>query len=254
MIQRRVGLVILMLGFLLLGCGGYSLKIPPKESVSAEAVEPPTSSVSSDEVKVRFLHATPGMNRVNVNCNRKSLFTAVGYGESSGYQSVPKGDHWFEVLSNVQAARVISRRAVTFHLFSRYTTIFVPRENETILLTVPDESESSDGRGKIRVVNGMQDSIPLDFKLSDGRGAPFFSGLGAFRASKYKEIQPGSYSFVFSPMGGKGVVIGMDTLEIKANGRYTILLFGTLKPKDEFPSKVRVFRDDVQQGKSYIEL
>ncbi|MBD3404050.1 DUF4397 domain-containing protein, partial [candidate division GN15 bacterium] len=163
--------------------------------------------------------------------------------EASGYDEVLKGIRNLKVQSVAGGAPVIDQNLDL--AFNTDYTIFAVDDVAMIDAIYDADARTPNPTAvKIRFVHASPDAGVVDIKTDSGTGTTVFDAMSFKDITSYQEVSSGNYRFVVTADGATEELFVFNPLSLVNNTVYTIMAFGTVDPSDDFPFRVRVFRDN----------
>lgn len=177
------------------------------------------------DATVKIVNAFPDAGSVDVyNGDNKLNSSAIGFGESTGYLSVAKGDATYSFKATINGNTVLSAPVKftrgNYSLFATGTT----GDNATVgILTEDDLDAPASGKAKIRFVNASPDGPTANFLLNDSL---LNQGIAYKAASGFKEMAAGTYTVKLNNSENGANVISKNDVVLAAGKIYTVVAQG----------------------------
>lgn len=144
--------------------------------------------------RVRFLNAAFGYQPFRVLINNSRAVSWLNYGAVSSYGRVASGYQTVTVTGT--DGYIYIQKTLPFQAGSGSTVAIINTASGLDLLQIPDSCcAPTTGRSNFRVSNLARNTGPLDVALADGR--VIFGDVRFKETTAFKNIQPGTYEFLF---------------------------------------------------------
>lgn len=186
-----------------------------------------TSTVfAQGDARVRFIHVVPGAPAVDVFVNNQLAVANLGYGDASGYISVPSGE--LSVTANAagtsnvvltQTASVVSGASVTMIASSASAPSFVPVSDDLRVLNFANT--------RFSIVHAIEGGPAVDVVfVADGtviaEGLAYGTSFGTF------DVPADTYDLAVVPTGGDmSASIADLSLGLSAGTSNVVVVYGT---------------------------
>jgi hypothetical protein len=161
----------------------------------------------------------------NVRVDNILTLSNVPYSGISGYGIYASGARDIKVESSAAPGTPLGEAIPTLAGGKDYSLVATSNlgTGAVSLLTLLDDNlPPASNKAKLRVVNAASDGGAYDVYSNF---LQYLSNLQAGTASKYQQIDAGTYTFVFNP-AGTGTAAASLVTTVSANGVYTLYLVG----------------------------
>lgn len=188
---------------------------------------PSTATAQSTTALVRVVHATSGVDAIDVFLDGVALVSNRAYGTISDYGSVSAGRHQLAIAPSGKGAdNAVTTLAVTIVADQAYTVAAVGPQNVTVQVFTDDLSPIAQDVARIRVIHGVPDAPAANVEVV---GGPTLLENVAFpNASKYVEVVPGSYNLQAVVFGDNNVFLNLPNTAVEGGKVYDVVLSGRL--------------------------
>jgi hypothetical protein len=184
-----------------------------------------SSFVNSSLARFKFVQGAISVASANVQVDNNPTLSGVPYTGISAYGIYASGSRNIKVESSTAPGAPLADTNVTLTGGKDYSLVATSNlgTGAVSLLALQDNNlPPAISKAKLRVVNAVSDGGAYDvysnFLL-------YLSNLASGTASKYQQVDPGTYNFAFNP-AGTGPASATLTTTVSANAVYTLYLVG----------------------------
>lgn len=178
--------------------------------------------------QVRFLHASPGRAAVDFRADGTTRGAGVTYGAAfSNGVVLEAGARTFTARLSGNAADLAST-AGTLANSGAYSVVLAKRAaGDTLIVFVDTAATAPAGKSFIRTLNVAPAAGAVDLYVTAANtdlatATPQVSGIDALKASRYVEVDVGTYRVRLTTAGTKTVVLDVNTIAIPARATRAI--------------------------------
>jgi hypothetical protein len=182
------------------------------------------------QAKVRFIHASPNAPAVDIAVKGGPvLFSNISFKNASDYVDVPAGNYNLEVRLAGTETVALEVPGVNIKELRAYAVYAMGLAGEEpplqAVLSVEEEDFQEPGQGNLRIVHASPDAPAVDVLVD---GEPVFKDVSFEEITEFRGLSIGSHNIQVVPAGASEPVVIDATLEVKDEGRYTIVATGRL--------------------------
>ncbi|MBI5931271.1 MAG: DUF4397 domain-containing protein [Chloroflexi bacterium] len=194
----------------------------------------PAFAQSTDTVLVRFVHALPGGEAVDIYVNDGLVAPNVAYGQATPHLSFLVGDYTLALRpagSDATAAALFSQ---SFNLaasrtgYRQNTAVIQADEtgNLALALYFDDLDPANIGYARMHLIHAVAGVAPVDLQRTDG--APILQGVTFNQASGSVNLPVGNYDLVVTATGDtpENALLAVGNVEVDTNLLYTVVVMG----------------------------
>ncbi len=185
-----------------------------------------SSSLSANPyARIKTVHAAPDLNFIDLLLNGNVTFSDIPYKGVSSYVTVASGSKNVQVQATNVPGSFIASANSTFTGGRDYSVITTDVQGVGKLIVLPDVNlPPTAGNVSVRFVNATVDTASIDVLVNFAKQV---SGLALNTSSSYLVISPSNtYALTFNTAGTTTAVLTLPSVELDANGIYTIYVVG----------------------------
>ena len=225
-----------------LGPGGLVLAVALLVAGMAGALAPSGAVAQDDaafQTRVRFLHANPDNEQVEVFLNGDEVLDEFQYGDLSDWIDVEPGS----VRLTITADRAGFNYATfdTVYPVAAGSDIHVVLSEALVIATPVDLSPVAEGNARVRVVHASIDTPSVTVVVA-GTDTALATDLGYGRDSGYIEIPAGTYDLEVQVADTGDVALGLTGVVVEAGMVYDFVAVGS-PGDDDHPLTVTAIAD-----------
>lgn len=210
---------------------------------------PPTAT---DQADLRVFHMSYDGPAVAVFVDGAKVIESLAYGDSSAFAKVATGERQIKVTQADDETKVLIDAKQTFEKDKSYTVIAYENAANIKPIVLGSERQEKADKVLIRVIHAAE-APSVDIKAGTPDSTPVFANLEKGNTTEYKELDPGTVSFVITAAGDSTAVVSFEEINLEAGKLYTVVARGTLDATDSYNFGVRVFIDN-GDGKTSLDL
>ena len=176
----------------------------------------------------RFMNAVPDESNLDVLVDSTSVSSNLGYGTSTGYQSVKSGSHQVAIEPSGSSTALL-QQSITFGSGSDTTVISYNFSSSVANLVLTDDNSApASGDFKIRIINASPNLGPADVYIVTpstdlNTVSPTLSNLAFGSVAAYQSVAAGSYEIALTAAGQKQKAIDTGSLTLSAGQVRTLV-------------------------------
>jgi hypothetical protein len=215
-------------------------------SIQALALEDDYAGLASGDIRVRAIHAAPGVGTVDIwnisdPLNPAPLYQGVGFGDAGDYLDIPAGTYTLGVDVNADAEPDLAFALPTLAEGTVASLFAVQDANDDVFLLAQfaDGStariDASDPPTYLRVLHLSRDTPAVDVYAFDTTLA--VSGLDFPVSTGYLALDPGTYTFNVTAAGGDPAspALSIQDIDLMSGSFYTAVAFDDLSSIQALP-------------------
>jgi len=185
-------------------------------------------SGSSDQAKIRVVNASPNQGSLDILIDKKAVFSALGFPNSTAYMSVSPASHELQ-LEPTGSTNVVIDQTVNATASTNYTFLVDNfAANLSGMLLTDDNTTPTSGNFNLRLINAAPSLGPVDiYVVTPGTDvstvSPTVSNLSFEAASSYQSLVAGTYEVFFTAPGTKFAFIDSGPISFTAGQIRTML-------------------------------
>jgi hypothetical protein len=184
---------------------------------------------STDQARLRVIHACPDAPAVDVCANGQAAFTGAAFPSATAYAALDPGTYAIRVTA--AGAGCNSAGVIDANLpLSAGQDISVVAVNLLAqiepLVLVDNNTPPASGKAKVRFVHASPNAPTVDITLADG--TTLFNNVAFKQASAYLEVAAGTYNLQVRDETGTAVVLALNDVQLVAGKVYTVFAVGLL--------------------------
>ncbi|MDQ0271996.1 DUF4397 domain-containing protein [Cytobacillus purgationiresistens] len=176
--------------------------------------------------KLRFLHASPSANTVDIYLNGLRIFKELPYKEVSNYLTLPDGKYQVDIYpSNTMVSSILSQK-VTVESASFHTVTFSGEANDCKFVFIKDDMQTQYGESKIRFIHLAADGPAFDLAVQQEEA--FIPNTSYRTASNYISISPMILNLEIRGTKNGEPQLPLHSFAIKPHKVFSIILIGSI--------------------------
>jgi hypothetical protein len=211
--------------------------------ISALAIEDDFSGLSSDNIRVRAIHAAAAVGQVDIwnipeTGDPSLLYENVDFGVAGETIDIPAGAYTlgFDVDNDMTPDVIFELPSLAagtianvFAVNDSSGNVFLNAQFFDSSLARIDASEIQPEIAEVRVIHLSPDAPAVDVLVNDWID-PVVSGLGFGSSTGYLEVDAGEYNFHITPAGGRvdNAVLHLHGFDLMDKRSYTAVAFDSL--------------------------
>jgi Domain of unknown function (DUF4397) len=191
------------------------------------------------QTRVKILHASPDLGKVEVHINNDQVLNEFTYGELSDWIDVEPGGDRVTITQD--------RAGFNYAVFDAMYPVqagndyYLVISDALVLTSVVDRSPVRDRAARVRVVQAAVD-LPAVNVDATGAKVSFASQLSYSRASEYTEVPAGTYDVEVTLADTGEVALTAPGVVLEGNKVYDLVIMGQPGDKDH-PLEIRSLVD-----------
>lgn len=178
---------------------------------------------NEDYSLVRFLHAIPNGDTVDLQLNGNPFFNDLDFTEFTPYMYVPKGEYTVEVFGENTIDNPIVSESIVIGDDELLTIAIVIDNGVLRLLPIEEDKEIASGRtSKVRFVHLVPNGREVNILLNEDME---FSNVGYLDVAEYILVDPGKYDVIVEA-SINNETINRSQININPNRIYTFYALG----------------------------
>jgi hypothetical protein len=202
------------------------------------------SSTVDVQTRAKFLHASPGLGKVEVHLNHDEKIDEFEYGDLSDWIDVPPG--------SVQVSMTADRAGFNYLVFDAVYP--APAGNDyygiiteqIVIAGAFDRSPIPDRGARVQVIQGSV-SLPAVNVVATGNNVDWATQLVYPRSSEYSVVPAGTYNLEVQLADTGQSVLSVPNLTLNGDTVYELVIMGNVNDGDH-PLEIRVLDDTTQAG------
>ncbi len=194
----------------------------------------PAFAQSTDSVLVRFVHALPDGEAVDIYINDGLVVPGIAYGQITPHLSFPVGDHTLTLRPAGSDATTTAIFSQSFSLsasglgYRQNTAVIQADEggNPALALYFDDLDPATLGFARMHLIHAVAGVAPIDLQRTDG--APILQGVTFNQVSGSVNLPVGNYDLVVTATGDTpdSALLAVGNIEVNTNLLYTVIVIG----------------------------
>lgn len=182
---------------------------------------------NEDYSLVRFLHANPYGDEVDIYVNSMSFYNDLNFREFTPYVYLPKGKHTIEIFYEGTKDNALLNESIEINSDELLTIAIIVNNGHLELLVINEDKEIANGRdSKVRFIQLVPNSTNVNFKIGEDE---LFSNIAHTDITNYELLSPDNYILNIESVKNKKIIRNMR-IKISPNRIYTFYAIG------EFPN------------------
>ena len=172
--------------------------------------------------KLRFLHALPIVNSIDLYLNGTRIFKDIPSKSVSHYLSLPKGKYQIDLYPSGQLHTVLVSRKIQIKEGVPYTLIAAGNKQTSSLFSIEDNHFLPHKETKLNCLNLNPDSDGIDIAVTGGD--TIFSNLAYKKPSHYLGLTPMTIEFLVKCTRSKELILDPFSAKLHADQIYTMAI------------------------------
>lgn len=184
---------------------------------------------STGTARVSFVNLSPDAPALSLCTGTGALLAGIGYGTVSSYAAVDAGLYRFKAVAAASGCAATGLASTELTLAAGGTKTIVALGNSGQLgLRVLDDSTAFvlPGTARLRFVNALPNSAPIDLTLTDG--TPLFDDVDFGEVTAPLAVAAGMYDLDVRDRTGMTLLLPVDGIGLASGGAYTLYAIGVL--------------------------
>ena len=207
------------------------------------------STNEKDSEKLRFINAVKGESALDIQLGDNINFSALAYGESTGYFEGPEGDKIPLSVSSSERVLPLLSEIEKITAASKQTYILYDEAKKVVLQAVTEKPVAPlAGESSVRFMNFSEEEISVDIylvfpgqKIKDQTAAS--SALAFKSVSDYVSFPSGVYDIVYAAAGSKDIIRRANSISFVEGNLYSHILLDQIGPVEGQTS--RIYQDSL---------
>lgn len=226
MLKKKLLAGVLVMALLITGLAAANLSGVSKAT--------PAFAQATDSVLVRFVHALPGGEAVDIYVNDGLVAPSVEYGQATPHLRFPVGDYTLALRpagSDATAAALFTQEfnlAATRTGYRQNTAVIQADDagNPALALYYDDLDPATLGFARLHLIHAVAGVAPVDLQRTDG--APILQSVTFNVASGSVNAPVGNYDLVVTATGDtpENALLALGNVEVNTNLLYTVVVIG----------------------------
>jgi hypothetical protein len=218
-----------------------ALAVPAGLRVAAQ-----DSSTVDVQTRGKFLHASPGLGKVEVHLNHEEKIDEFEYGDLSDWIDVPPG--------SVQVSITADRAGFNYLVFDAIypapagNDYYAVITEQLVLAGAFDRSPIPDRGARVQVIQGSV-SLPAVNVVATGTNVDWATQLTYPRSSEYSVVPAGTYNLDIQLADTGQSVLTVPNVTLNGDMVYELVIMGNLNDGDH-PLEIRVLDDTTLTGQA----
>ena len=170
--------------------------------------------------KVRFFHALPSAESIDLYINGMRIFRDVPYKSVGHYLPLPEGKYQIDLYPSGQLHTVLISRTIQIKAGAPYTLIVAGNKKIPSLFIMEENHMLPLRETKLNCLNLNPDSAGIDIAVTGGD--TIFSDLSYKKPSSYLGLTPMSIEFLVKCSKSKELILQPFTVNLHADEVYTM--------------------------------
>ena len=192
-----------------------------------------TQSVSSTlPAMVRFLHASPTTENVDVHINAQLVASNVPFKQVGSYLFLPAGKYHIDIYPTGNLVSTIITKKITVEAGNVYTFAVIGTENKLQLLPFQEQPGVPSGETKLRFIHLSPDTQNVDIGVN--KGDVIFSNVPYKKPTSYLGLSPMTVNLEVREASTKNILLSVPNVKVKPNRIYTLVALGLREGEPAF--------------------
>ncbi len=180
----------------------------------------------SGNAMLRFVHAIPGANAIDVYTDGQLTISGLSFGSASTYVNVASGEHQLKVTST-GSTNSLWEQTVSAADGSATTLVAATASDPNFLVYPEDLSTLAMGKARLTAIHAISGAPAVDLVLSDGR--PVIPGLEFGQAAGTLDVPAFAYDFAVVASGQTvdKALLKADGVALDTGTSYVLVVYGT---------------------------
>jgi len=225
------------------GFGGAMTALIVVAAIAVLTVPAGINRAAAQDVEVQtramFLHASPGLEEVEISINWDTQLEEFGYGDLSDWIDIPPGA--VEVTMNAE------RRGFNYMVYDAVypapagNDYYAIITEQLVLAGAFDRSPILDGSARVQIVQGSV-SLPAVNVVATGTDTTFATQLQYPRTSEYSLVPAGTYNLEVKLADSDQVALTVPNVTLNGDTVYELVIMGNANDGDH-PLEIRALED-----------
>lgn len=189
----------------------------------------PITRPGSGEARLRFLHASPDVDKVDIYINGSRVLRDFDYKNSCSHMQLPPGRYQIDIYPAGQSVSTVISKKITVAPGKIYTSAVIGISPKLRLLTFSDQPYTPAGETKARFIHLCPDAPAVDLAVKDRD--VIFPDVSFRQATGYLGMMPMTVSLEARTSGTDEAILVIPELKLQPNIAYTIFAVGTVEGK-----------------------
>ncbi|MBT2695056.1 DUF4397 domain-containing protein [Bacillus sp. ISL-55] len=187
----------------------------------------PTSQSNTLTSMVRFLHASPEVEDVDIYINGSRVLRDFSYKTNSSHMQLAPGKYQVDIYPAGDSVSTVISKKITVEPGRIYTAAIAGPANKLKLLIFEDNPQTPVGETKARFIHLSPDAPAVD--ITGKNGDVIFPNVSYKQATTYLALTPMTVTLEAKVAGTKNTVLTIPDVKLEPNNAYTIVAVGTAK-------------------------
>jgi hypothetical protein len=189
-----------------------------------EAARTQPSGTNLPTAMIRFLHASPTTENVDIYINARLVVRDLPFKEVGTYLSLPAGKYHIDIYPSGNQISTVITKKIDVEAGKVYLFAIIGTKNKLQLLPYEQQPGVPTGETKLRFIHLSPDTQPVDIGVS--KGDVVFSNVAYKKATSYLGLTPMTINLEAREAGTKNILLPIQNLKVKPNRIYTIVAVG----------------------------
>jgi len=191
------------------------------------------------QTRAKFLHASPGLGKIEVQINWEEKLDEFNYGDLSDWIDIPPGA--------VEVSFTADRRGFNYMVFDAVypapagNDYYAVVTEQLVVAGAFDRSPIPDGQARIQIVQGSV-SLPAVDVIATGQNANWATQLQYPRTSEWAVVPAGTYEVKVNLSDNGQTALTVPSLTLNGNTVYVLVIMGNVNDEDH-PLEIRAIDD-----------
>jgi hypothetical protein len=185
------------------------------------------SQPSTSPSMVRFLHAAPELNDVDIYVNGTRVLRDFSYKANSSHMQLTPGKHQVDIYPAGDSVSTVISKKILVEPGMIHTAALSGPANKLRLLIFEDSPQTPLGETKARFIHLSPDAPAVD--IAGKNGDVIFPNVSYKQATTYLALTPMIVTLEAKVAGTKNTVVTIPDVKLEPNNAYTIVAVGTAK-------------------------
>lgn len=176
---------------------------------------------------VRFLHGSPGVEKVDIYVNGNRVLRDFSYKSNSSHMQLQPGKYQIDIYPAGDSVSTVISKKIVVEPGRIYTAAIAGPVNNLRLLIFEDSPQTPVGETKARFIHLSPDAPAVD--IAGKNGDVIFPNVSYKQATTYLALTPMTVTLEAKVAGTKNTVVTIPDVKLEPNNAYTIVAVGTAK-------------------------
>lgn len=176
---------------------------------------------------VRFLHGSPGVEKVDIYVNGNRVLRDFSYKSNSSHMQLQPGKYQVDIYPAGDSVSTVISKKIVVEPGRIYTAAIAGPVNNLRLLIFEDSPQTPVGETKARFIHLSPDAPAVD--IAGKNGDVIFPNVSYKQATTYLALTPMTVTLEAKVAGTKNTVVTIPDVKLEPNNAYTIVAVGTAK-------------------------